>query len=316
MSSMSGVQASGAPPSAGSGSGDCHGWEKREAAAAAVVATLRSKLGSAAAASSLLGLSVTGLPTVTSSSVVVSSLAMTDLVLAGGGLAACVVLLCGCCAASTLTARRRRRKTAEAYAGNGKCGRCGRGCRRNGCLSFHALKASIGCELVAVLFALGALALLYLKANPLKPSVGKIIDELANLKNSTGRGKEAYDNFGKELDPLQEVRPYVDYLDMAVVAPGVVAALLMLLAACCSLRSRGWPCCPCGPCKRRRFVLPKCCICLGGAFLLLGLALYAGFAAVGLSSLFPVTIGVDFTAQRALRSTLGQIGRASCRERV
>ena len=52
----------------------------------------------------------------------------------------------------------------------------------------------------------------------------------------------------------QEVRPYVDYLDVAVVAPGVVAALLMLLAACCSLRSRGWPCCPCGPCKRRRDV--------------------------------------------------------------
>ena len=41
------------------------------------------------------------------------------------------------------------------------------------------------------------------QANPLKPSVGTIIDELANLKNSTGRGKEAYDNFGKELDPLQ-----------------------------------------------------------------------------------------------------------------
>ena len=52
-------------------------------------------------------------------------------------------------------------------------------------------------------------------------------------------------------------------------------------------------------------MLPKCCICLGGAFLLLGLALYAAFAAVGLSVLFPATIGVDFTAQHALRSTLG-----------
>ena len=70
-------------------------------------------------------------------------------------------------------------------------------------LSPDLAQASIGCELVAVLFALGALALLYLKANPLKPSVGTIIDELANLKNSTGRGKEAYDSFGKELDPLQ-----------------------------------------------------------------------------------------------------------------
>ena len=102
----------------------------------------------------------------------------------------------------------------------------------------------------------------------------------------------------------QGVRPYVDYFDMAVVAPGVAAAVLMLLAACCSLRSRGWPCCPCGPCKRRRFVLPKCCICIGGALLLLGLALYAAFAAVGLSVLFPA-IGVDFTAQSALRRLLG-----------
>jgi hypothetical protein len=30
-----------------------------------------------------------------------------------------------------------------------------------------------------------------------------IIDELANLKNSTGHGREAYDNLGKELDLLQ-----------------------------------------------------------------------------------------------------------------
>ena len=144
----------------------------------------------------------------------------------------------------------------------------------NGCCSFHALKASICCELVAVLFALGALALLYLKASTLKPALGVIIDELANLKNSTGHGREAYDSFGNQLDLLQEVRPYVDYFDMAVVAPGVLAAVLMLLAACCSLRSRGWPCCPCKPCKRRRFVLPKCCICLGGVCLLLGLGLY------------------------------------------
>ena len=93
-------------------------------------------------------------------------------------------------------------------------------------------KASIGCELVAVLFALGALALLYLKArthkpphactlhtpctyrpppppppppqaSTLKPALGVIIDELANLKNSTGHGREAYDNLGKELDLLQ-----------------------------------------------------------------------------------------------------------------
>ena len=102
-------------------------------------------------------------------------------------------------------------------------------------------KASIGCELVAVLFALGALALLYLKArthtppractlhtpctltpapcthharihtahppptqaSTLKPALGVIIDELANLKNSTGHGRDAYDNLGKELDLLQ-----------------------------------------------------------------------------------------------------------------
>jgi len=102
----------------------------------------------------------------------------------------------------------------------------------------------------------------------------------------------------------QDVRPFVDYFDMAVVAPGVAAAVLMLLAACCSLRSRGWPCCPCGPCKRRRFVIPKCCICLGGVFLLLGIALYGAFAAVGLSVVFPA-IGITFTAQYALRSLLG-----------
>ena len=112
-----------------------------EAAAAAVAATLSSELGGINAASSFLALTVTSLPTVTTTSLA-SSLATMDLILAGGGLAACVVLLCGCCVASTVTARRRRRKTAETYAGNGKCGRCGRGCRRNGCLSFHALKAS------------------------------------------------------------------------------------------------------------------------------------------------------------------------------
>ena len=179
---------------------------KDEAAAAAVAATLSSELGGADAASSFLALTVTSLPTVTTTSTA-SSLASMDFILAGGGLAACVVLLCCCCVALTVTARRRRRKTAEAYAGKGKCGKCtggcGRGCRRNGCLSFHALKASIGCELVAVLFALGALALLYLKASTLKPALGVIIDELANLKNSTGHGREAYDNLGKELDLLQ-----------------------------------------------------------------------------------------------------------------
>ena len=112
-----------------------------KAAAAAVAATLSSKLGEANAASSFLALTVTSLPTVTTTTLA-SSLATMDLILASGGLAACIVLLCCCCVASTVTARRRRRKTAETYAGNGKCGRCGRGCRRNGCLSFHALKAS------------------------------------------------------------------------------------------------------------------------------------------------------------------------------
>ena len=118
---------------------------KDEAAAAAVAATLSSELGGADAASSFLALTVTSLPTVTTTSTA-SSLASRDIILAGGGLAACVVLLCCCCVALTVTARRRRRKTAEAYAGKGKCGKCtggcGRGCRRNGCLSFHALKAS------------------------------------------------------------------------------------------------------------------------------------------------------------------------------
>lgn len=85
----------------------------------------------------------------------------------------------------------------------------------------------------------------------------------------------------------QEVRPYVEYFDLAVVAPGLAAAVLMLLAACCSLRSRGWPCCPCGPCRRRRFVLPKCCIFLGDLALLLGIVLYTVFAAVGLSVFLP-----------------------------
>ena len=41
------------------------------------------------------------------------------------------------------------------------------------------------------------------QASTLKPALGVIIDELANLKNSTGHGREAYDNLGKELDLLQ-----------------------------------------------------------------------------------------------------------------
>ena len=36
MSSMSGVQASGVPPSAGSGSGDCNGWKNSEADAVSI----------------------------------------------------------------------------------------------------------------------------------------------------------------------------------------------------------------------------------------------------------------------------------------
>ena len=36
MSSMSGVQASGIPPSAGSGSGDCNGWKNSEADAVSI----------------------------------------------------------------------------------------------------------------------------------------------------------------------------------------------------------------------------------------------------------------------------------------
>merc|ERR1719272_1633574 len=149
-----------------------------DAAAAAVVATtLRAKIGGVDSASGFLALTVTSLPTVTTTTMP-SGLATMDLILAGGGLGACVVLLCCCCLASTVTARRRRRRTAERYAGNGK------GCMLNGCCSFHALKASICCELVAVLFALGALALLYLKASTLKPALGVIMDELANLKNS------------------------------------------------------------------------------------------------------------------------------------
>ena len=36
MSSMSGVQASGVPPSAGSGSGDCNGWKNSEAEAVSI----------------------------------------------------------------------------------------------------------------------------------------------------------------------------------------------------------------------------------------------------------------------------------------
>ena len=45
--------------------------------------------------------------------------------------------------------------------------------------------------------------ILRLKASTLKPALGIVIDELGNLKNSTGHGREAYDSLGDTLDLLQ-----------------------------------------------------------------------------------------------------------------
>merc|ERR1719353_2589309 len=99
--------------------------------------------------------------------------------------------------------------------------------------------------------------------------------------------------------------PYVEYFDLAVVAPGLLAAVLMLLAAACSLPARkmGRRCCCCLAKCCSCFALPKCALLFGDLALLLGLVLYAGFASLGLSVFLPA-ISLHPAAVDALCATV------------
>ena len=111
--------------------------------------------------------------------------------------------------------------------------------------------------------------LLYVAMASTKDALICIVDGVYDLKDST---ITAVADAVNEIptDQVDTIRPYMKYLDIAVIVPGVLAALVLVIASACSCRNIPTMCCS------------KLFITLGYILLFLCLVFYIIFAALAI----------------------------------
>jgi len=219
--------------------------------------TASTQLATPALATAALGIPVTAAPIVEKSGVAGQNpIAYFIIGVAGGG--AFVLFIIAIVIASIVSGKTGKAKGAPPG-----------GCCQRGCCSAYALKGWSVSVLLGVLFMVVGMLLLYVAMASTKDALICIVDGVYDLKDST---ITAVADAVNEIptDQVDTIRPYMKYLDIAVIVPGVLAALVLVIASACSCRNIPTMCCS------------KLFITLGYILLFLCLVFYIIFAALAI----------------------------------
>jgi len=132
-----------------------------------------------------------------------------------------------------------------------------------GFCSANALKVWVGSVAFSVCLLLGAMGFLYSQMSPITTKVELIVNSIEGLSASVPEIASAIPS-----DIIDTVKPYLQYLGLAVLLPGVLAAVFLLIASGCGLRSKALCC-------------SKCFVAFSDIFLIIALIFYCIFAAIG-----------------------------------
>lgn len=223
----------------------------------AAEATAMTQLATPALATAALGIPVTTAPVIETAGVAGQNpIAYFIIGAAGGG--AFVLFVIAIIIASVVSGKTGKAKGAPPG-----------GCCQRGCCSAYALKGWSANVLLGVIFMVAGVLLLFIAMAETKDALICIIDGVYDLKESTIVAvKDATDAI--PTDQIDSIRPYMQYLDIAVIVPGALAALVVVIASACSCRNIPTMCCS------------KFFMGLGYVLLFLCLVFYIIFAALAI----------------------------------
>ena len=116
-----------------------------------------------------------------------------------------------------------------------------RGCCSTGCCSTYAISGWAWTTGIACIFLLVSMGMLYHTMLAVTDAIICILDQIYELRNSASAdARTATDGIGAILDLINPFRQYLVLLSVAVVVPGVLAALFMFLSSLCAC---GHHCC-------------------------------------------------------------------------
>jgi hypothetical protein len=116
-----------------------------------------------------------------------------------------------------------------------------RGCCSTGCCSTYAISGWAWTTDIACIFLLVSMGMLYHTMLAMTDAIICILDQIYELRNSASAdARAATDGIGPILDLINPFRQYLVLLSVAVVVPGVLAALFMFLSSLCAC---GHHCC-------------------------------------------------------------------------
>jgi hypothetical protein len=116
-----------------------------------------------------------------------------------------------------------------------------RGCCSTGCCSTYAISGWAWTTDIACIFLLVSMGMLYHTMLAMTDAIICILDQIYELRNSASAdARAATDGIGPILDLIEPYRQYLVLLSVAVVVPGVLAALFMFLSSLCAC---GHHCC-------------------------------------------------------------------------
>jgi hypothetical protein len=183
------------------------------------------------------------------------------------GILGAVLLILGffTCFAAKACARNNLKASGEMYTG----------CCDTGCCSFFAVKMWAFSELIALAVFAGCLFFLYMRMDGLTGVFINLVDIFVDIMTSEVEYIQSFTSTVPSgiIDTLQQYKDLVRLLPFAVMGPGALALVFMLVAAIC----------PCGKCNKGGYCVTKCMIMLANVVLLLALIFYAIFAAVSLA---------------------------------
>ena len=110
-----------------------------------------------------------------------------------------------------------------------------RGCCSTGCCSTYAISGWAWTTGIACIFLLVSMGMLYHTMLAVTDAIICILDQIYELRNSASADMHvATEGIGPILDLIEPFRPYLVVLSVAVVVPGVFAALFMFLSSLCA----------------------------------------------------------------------------------
>jgi len=176
------------------------------------------------------------------------------------GLGAAALFLAGTCTwvIAMFIGKKTRTETGQSY--NSCCG--------DGCCSYNAARGWACGNIMAFIFLLSGSISLYVSSNKFVDAIKGLLAQIVSLGETTGPGADALSAI--PMDIVDRATPYLDYVGLVIMLPGVVAAVLLLFAALLGCRRKSTMC------------MGKCCIALSDIVLLVAFVLYIIFAAAGI----------------------------------